>query len=121
MAENRRKKRYADSLKRTLGTIIETKLSDPRKGFVTLTKVKMSPDLKVASVYYTVLGDEAQKKMTAKFFEKSNAYIKVELRPYITSRWVPELRFFYDETLEQVQRIEQLLEKIKDDTTPAEK
>ena len=116
MAENRRKKRYADSLKRTLGQIIETKLNDPQKGFITLTKVKMSPDLRIASVYYTVLGDDVQKKATAKFFEKSNAYIKVELRPFITSRWIPELRFFYDETLEQAYRIEQLLEKIKDDS-----
>ena len=116
MAEQRRIKKYADFLRRTLGQIIETKLSDPNKGFVTLTKVKMSPDLRVASVYYTVLGDDEQKKATAKFFKKSNAYIKVELRPYITSRWVPELRFFYDKTQEQVQRIELLLEKIKDDT-----
>jgi ribosome-binding factor A len=120
MAEQRRIKRYADSLKRTLGQIIEMKLSDPNKGFVTLTKVKMSPDLKVASVYYTVLGDDEQKKATAKFFKKSNAYIKVELRPFITARWVPELRFFYDETQEQQQRIEQLLKKIKDDTSSAQ-
>jgi ribosome-binding factor A len=80
----------------------------------------MSPDLRIASVYYTVLGDESQKKITAKFFEKSKAYIKVELRPFITSRWIPELRFFYDETMEQAYRIEQLLGKIKSDSGSSE-
>lgn len=114
MAENRRLKKYGDSIKRAVSEILEFKVTDPRKGFVTVTKVKMSPDLKLASVYYTVLGDTEQKETTAKVLKNSKAYIKNELKPAISSRWIPDLRFFYDDTLENAQRIEKLLKKIED-------
>ena len=116
MAENRRINRYADSIKRVLSNIIEFKLNDPNKGFVTLTRVKVSPDLKIATIYYTVLGDDAQKNQTQIVLKKSNQFLRSELKPYITSRWLPELRFFYDYSMDRVDRINELLKQIKDDT-----
>jgi len=116
MAENRRINRYADSIKRALSNIIEFKLNNPHKGFITLTRVKVSPDLKIATVYYTVLGDDAQKDQTQAVLKKSNQFLRSELKPFITSRWLPELRFFYDDSMERVDRINDLLKQIKDDT-----
>ena len=116
MAENRRINRYADSVKRALSNIIEFKLNNPHKGFITLTRVKVSPDLKIATVYYTVLGDEAQKNQTQTVLKKSIQFLRSELKPFITSRWLPELRFFYDDSMERVDRINDLLKQIKDDT-----
>ncbi|MCD4691677.1 MAG: 30S ribosome-binding factor RbfA [Calditrichales bacterium] len=121
MADSRRLNRYADMLKRALGNIIEFKMQDPNKGFVTLTRVKVSVDLKIATIYYTVLGDENQKDLTKKALKRSVPFIKNELKPYITTRWIPELRFFYDDTLEQAERINELLKKIKDDSPSEEK
>ena len=115
MAENRRIKRYADSIKRALSNIIEFKLNDPHKGFITLTRVKVSPDLKIASVYYTVLGDDSQRNQTQAVLKKSIQFLRNELKPYITSRWLPELRFFYDDSMERADRINDLLNQIKDD------
>ncbi|MEJ2542516.1 MAG: 30S ribosome-binding factor RbfA [Calditrichaceae bacterium] len=115
MAENRRINRYADSIKRALSNIVEFKLNDPHKGFVTLTRVKVSPDLKIASVYYTVLGDDSQKDKTQAVLKKSIQFLRNELKPYITSRWLPELRFFYDDSMERADRINELLKQIKDD------
>ena len=116
MAENRRINRYADSVKRALSNIIEFKLNNPHKGFITLTRVKVSPDLKIATVYYTVLGDDAQKNQTQMVLKKSIQFLRSELKPFITSRWLPELRFFYDDSMERVDRINELLKQINDDT-----
>lgn len=116
MAENRRLNRYADQIKRSLSNIIEFKLNDPKKGFITLTRVKVSPDLKIATVYYTVLGDQAQRNQTRSVLKKSIPFLRSELKPYITSRWLPELRFFFDDSMERAERINELLKQIKDDT-----
>jgi ribosome-binding factor A len=116
MAENRRINRYADSIKRALSNIIEFKLNDPKKGLITLTRVKVSPDLKIATLYYTVLGDDTQKHQTQVVLKKSIQFLRNELKPYITSRWLPELRFFYDDSMERADRINELLKQIKDDT-----
>jgi len=116
MAENRRINRYADSIKRILSNIIEFKLNDPNKGFITLTRVKVSPDLKIATIYYTVLGDDTQKGRTQAVLKKSTQFLRSELKPFITSRWLPELRFFYDDSMERADRINELLKQIKDDT-----
>ena len=116
MAESRRINRYADLIKRTLGNIIEFKLNDPQKGFITLTRVKVSPDLKIATVYYTVLGDQEQREKTRLVLKKSIQFLRTELKPFITSRWLPELRFFYDDSMEKADRINELLKQIHDDT-----
>jgi len=121
MAENRRLKRYADLIKRSLGNIIEFKLKDPRKGFITLTRVKVSADLKIASVYYTVLGDESQKEQSQQVLKRSIPFLRTELKPFITSRWLPDLRFFYDDSMERADRINELLKKIENDSHSAKK
>ena len=116
MADSRRLKKYSDLLKRTLGNIIEIRLQDPNKGFITLTRVKVSADLKIATVYYTVMGDENQREKTAEVLQRSISFLRNELKPHITSRWIPELRFFYDDSMEQADRIYELLKKIENDS-----
>jgi len=121
MADSRRVNKASDSLKRVISEILDTKVKDPGKGFVTITKVKVSPDLKIASVYYTVLGDEEQKEKTRTALRRSAPFIKKELKPHLRMRWLPELRFFYDETLDEADKIERLLKEIKDGNgTPEE-
>ncbi len=119
MADSRRINKVADSLKRVISEILDTKVKDPGKGFVTITRVKVSPDLKIASVYYTVLGDDEQRAKTRTALSRSTPFIRNEIKPYIRMRWLPELRFFYDDTQEEADRIEQLLRKIKNDNSTA--
>jgi len=116
MAENRRLVKFAGNIKKAVSAILDQKVKDPDKGFVTLTSVKISPDLKIATIYYTVLGNEDQKKKTQKALERSKGFIRNELKPSIKSRWLPELRFFFDETLEQADKINKLINKIHDGT-----
>jgi ribosome-binding factor A len=114
MAENRRLVKFAGNIKKAVSSIIDLKVKDPDKGFLTITSVKISPDLKIASIYYTVLGDKQQKDKTKKALDRSNGFIRNELKPSIKSRWLPELRFFYDDTLEQADKINRLINKIND-------
>ncbi len=116
MADDRRVRRVADSVKRAVSDIIEFKLKNPHKGFITITRVRMSPDLRIASIYYTVLGDQRQKEQSAQVLERSRSFIRNELKPVIRSRWLPELRFFYDEAQLHAEQINELLQKLKDDS-----
>ncbi|MBN2425973.1 MAG: 30S ribosome-binding factor RbfA [Calditrichaceae bacterium] len=120
MADDRRLKRYADMIKRALGEIIEFKLKDPNKGFITITGSKISADLKIASVYYTVLGDNEQRETTKMILNKSRAFLRSELKPFIKSRWLPEIRFFYDESQDEADKINKLLKQIENDYTSKE-
>jgi ribosome-binding factor A len=116
MAGDRRVQRVADGIKRVLGELIERKLDDPQKGFITITHVKVSPDLRIATVYYSVLGDERQKLLSKAVLERSKAFLRNELKSFLTMRWLPELRFFYDETQDQAERMGELFRKIGHDS-----
>jgi ribosome-binding factor A len=111
--ESIRQRKIADQVKTLVSQIIDRKLKDPRKGFVTVTHVRMSGDLRIASIYYTVMGDEAQKAQTAQALNRARNFIRSELAPHLKLRFIPELRFFYDETLDYSEHIEQLIQKVK--------
>lgn len=107
-----RQKKLADHIKKQLSLIIDRKLKDPRKGFITLTGVKLSRDLRIASIYYTILGNEEQHKKSQQALESAKNFIRSELAPNLKLRYTPELRFFYDDSLEYSEHIENLLKKI---------
>lgn len=118
MAGSRRLVKYAGNLKKEISTIIDQKLKDPEKGFITVNAVKVSPDLKIANIYYTVLGDQEQREKSREVLERSSGFIRNELKPSIKSRWLPELRFFYDDTIDHAAKIDSLIRKIHENSDP---
>jgi ribosome-binding factor A len=110
---NRRSRRFADQLKYEIGWIIERQVNDPKKGFLTLTRVRMSPDLRIANVYFSVLGEENQKNDTLEVLNKAKKYIRKELGTRIEARFLPELRFHFDDSLEYSSHINSILQKIQ--------
>ena len=81
-------------------------------GFVTLTYVKMSADLQVARIYYTVMGDEKARRETGEGPRpRARPFLRRHIAARVRLRRVPELRFTFDESVERGQRIEQLLEE----------
>jgi len=116
MADNRRLERVSGYLKKEISLILNRKVSDPDMGMVTITAVKISPDLKFAKIYYTVFGDDVQREKTKKVLKRSTAFIRNELKPSIKSRWLPELRFEYDESIAYAQHIDSIINKIHDDS-----
>ena len=92
-------------------------LKDPRIGFVTVTRVALTEDLRVARVSVGVLGDQGQRDKTMAGLRQAAGYLRRELGRRLRVRHTPELAFQYDEGLDATDRVARLLEEIKPVTT----
>lgn len=100
-------------LQSALSELLLRGVKDPRVGMVTITGVKLSPDLKHASVYVSTHGDdEAQARMLAGL-ASARAYLQSQAGRRLGLRFTPELRFEIDPTVDAVERLEQLLRAVK--------
>lgn len=91
------------------------RLSDPRLGFVTLTGVEMNVDLRVADVYYTVMGGDDEHARTAAGLRSATPHLRSVLGREVSLKFVPELRFHEDRAVEQGARIEAILRDLNRD------
>ncbi len=96
-----------------LSELVHKQLKDPRLGFVTLTGVDMTRDLRTARVYISVMGDEAAREETLQALTHAVPYLRRELGRRIRLRLVPELLFAYDDSIERGSRINQLLDGLE--------
>lgn len=108
-----RAKRVAHHIQEELGRIFAKGLKDPRVGFVTLTGVELSPDLRYGKVFYSVMGSEEEKRETAEGLAAATGFLKREVARALSLRYVPELRFIYDDSAERGARIEELLREAR--------
>ena len=108
----RRSSRVGEQIKREISQLIARGLKDPRVGFVTITDVEVSPDLRLAKVYYSVLGDEAARKETAEGLKNSVPFLCHELGQRIRLRYTPKLVFIFDASLEYGAHMDELLRQI---------
>ncbi len=113
MAQGSRPDRVGEQIRQELSQILAQQVHDPGIGFITLTRVKVTPDLQLARVLYTVMGDEKQKKETAKALERAIPFLRRQIGSRVRLRRVPDLQFFYDESIEHQDRIEQILLDLK--------
>jgi ribosome-binding factor A len=86
-------------------------LKDPRVGFVTVTGVDTTPDLRHAKVYVSVLGKPAERERTMKALEASRGFLQTRLNDEVHMKRTPQLQFIYDETVDRAMRIERLLKR----------
>jgi ribosome-binding factor A len=105
--------RIGDQIRSELALLIAREVHDPGVGFLTLTRVKVTPDLQLARVFYTSLGDEKAQRETARALRRAAPFLRRQLGQRIRLRRVPELEFFYDESIAQNDRIEQILQELK--------
>ena len=112
MATHNRPERVGQMVQQLLGEIFARGMRDPRIGLVTITGVKMSPDLREARVYWAVHGEAEQRKQTAKGLEKANGFLRREIALHLKLRVTPELHFKYDEAIDRGARIEQLIREV---------
>ncbi len=114
----RRQHRVNQLLREEISTIVLRELQDPHIGFATITDVEVSVDLRHAQVYVSVLGDENQKQQTMAAIQgTARRFIRSELADRLALKYIPELHFELDETADQAQRIEMLLEQVADEHT----
>ena len=109
----RRPERVADMLREEIAQIVGYELEDPRLTMVTVTDVRVSENLRDARVYVTVLGDEAEHQAAMAALRHAAPYVRKQLGFALSLRHTPEIHFVRDTIEEQGQRVDQLLEEIK--------
>ena len=96
MAENPRARRLADRIKEIVASMLDTKIKDPRLGFITITDVRVTGDLQNAAIFYTVLGDDEARKRTAAALESAKGMLRSEVGKQTGVRLTPALTFHLD-------------------------
>ena len=109
----RRTARLAGQIREELAGMIVGGLKDPRIGFVTVTRVALTEDLRLARVSVGVLGDQGQRDKTMAGLRQASGFLRRELGKRLKVRHTPELAFQYDEGLDATDRVARLLEEIK--------
>ena len=112
MFQGTRPSRVADQLRAEIADLVARELHDPGIGFLTITHVKVTPDLQTARVYYTTLGDPKARRETARALERATPFLRRHIGRRLRVKRVPELEFFFDETVERGDRIERILQEI---------
>jgi len=107
-----RAKRVQAAIKQEVSRIIHSELKDPRIGFVTITEVALTPDLRTAKIYYSVLGNEKNKKSTQIGLGRAKGYIRKLIGERVKLRCTPEINFYADSSQEYSQQIEDIIDKI---------
>ena len=113
MLAGNRSHRVGDQLLREISDLLLRKVNDPRLRGVTLTDVRMTKDLRHAYVYYSFFGRDEQKEQAQAGFESAKGFIRKEIGERLHLRYVPDIQFRYDISLEYGQKIERLLEKLE--------
>jgi len=112
MLPYKRSQRVSDLIREEIADIIMDKVKDPRLGFVTVTGAKITEDLKIATVYISILKEE-EKETTLEMLNSAKGFIRSELAKRVRMKFIPSLTFRIDESLERGVRIEKLLREIK--------
>lgn len=112
--QGKRTERLGGQIQQEISDIITRKVKDPRLGFVTVTGVKMSPDLRYATVYVTVMGADEDADKSLECLGSAAKFIRRELGGRLHVKHVPELRFHVDEAVLRGRRIEGILREMKD-------
>jgi len=106
-----RMRRVNEVIRQVLGEVIATDLKDPRIGFVTVTDVDTSPDLRTARVYVSVLGGEAEREKTLVGLRSSHGFLQGRIAAELRMKRTPTLTFHYDESVDRGVRISRLLDQ----------
>ena len=104
-----RARKLADQIGQIVAEMLERRVKDPRLGFVTVTEARLTNDLREATVFYTVLGSDAERADTAAALASATGIIRSEVGRQIGLRHTPSLAFVADELPDTVQRIEELV------------
>jgi len=111
-----RTERVASLLKEELGAIMVRDYSDPSYGFITVTDVQVTGDLRTAKIYFSVMGSPEVQKKTMAMLERERSHLRGMVGAKLHLRFVPELLFYHDTTMDRVHRINTLINEIhKDD------
>ena len=110
-----RTERVSSLIKEEVGTYFIREFRDPAYGFLTVTEVHMTPDLRIAKIYVSIMGDDQTKTRTMKLLEEHKGEIRAFIGSRMRMKFTPSVQFFMDETFDRVARIEELIKKIREE------
>jgi ribosome-binding factor A len=110
---SQRPTRVGDQIREEIADLLAREVHDPGIGFLTITHVNVTPDLQQARVYYTTMGDEAARRQSRQALERAAPFLRRQLGRRLRLRRVPELQFFFDESIERHDRIERILQELQ--------
>jgi ribosome-binding factor A len=108
----RRTRQVGEFLREELTDIIRREVKDPRIGFMSVTRVDVTPDLRHAAVYISVLGTDEEREETLKALRSASGFIRHHLKPRLRMRQIPELEFRDDRSMEHAEQIARTLREI---------
>jgi len=108
----KRSEKVAEAIHEIVSGLLVKGLKDPRIGFVTITGVKTTDDLRLATIYFSVVGTEEEKKATEQGLNSARGFIRKETGKTLRMRHIPEIAFRYDRSVEYGNHIESLLKEI---------
>ena len=111
-----RAERVGGQIQKIISELLLKEINDPRLEMTTITDVKMSKDLKIARIYFTTTGGKTNADEASKGFKSAAGFLKRSLSSKLALRYMPELSFFYDESYDYGERIENVLKSIKMDS-----
>jgi ribosome-binding factor A len=112
VALTHRVERIQEQVREEVSQMLATEVRDPGVGLVTVTRAKVTADLSLARIYWTILGDAAERTKTAKALERAAPYVRHLLSERLTLRRSPEVKFIFDESVAAQDRIEQIIQEI---------
>jgi len=112
MPQGSRSERVGDQIRQELAELITREVHDPGIGFLTITRVRLTPDLQQARVSYTTLGDEKARAETGRALNRAIPFLRRQIGRRLRLKHVPQLQFFYDESIERQDRIERIIQDI---------
>ena len=112
MAQGHRPDRVGDQIRQEVTEILAREMHDPGLGFVTVTRVQVTPDLQLARVFYTTLGDDKERRDTAKALRRAGGFVRHLVGERLNLRRVPVLEFVFDKSIETQDRVERILHEI---------
>ncbi|EMS78603.1 MULTISPECIES: 30S ribosome-binding factor RbfA [Desulfotignum] len=110
-----RAERISIKIQQAITELLTKKISDPRIEMATVSRVKLTPDLRLASIYVTVFGDEDRIAATLAGFKNSKGFIKKHIAPQLGLKYMPELRFFHDDSFDKAARMDALIDSVVKD------
>jgi ribosome-binding factor A len=109
-----RMRRVDEAMREVLSDAITSEIKDPRVGFITVTAVETSPDLRHARVFVSVLGDDAVRRRSMDGLESAHGYLQRRVAGELRLKNTPALQFIHDDTAERAQRLERILQDRRD-------
>jgi ribosome-binding factor A len=113
MLPYKRSQRVSDLLRKEIADIIIYRLRDPRVGFITVTGVDVTDDIKIARIYVSILREE-ERKSTLEILNSAKSFIRSELSKRLRMKFIPSIEFRLDTSIEYGSRIEKLLKEIEE-------